>query len=120
MKLFLGILFVLVLVLTVLGFPRGYGALSARSRLFRTSGLGLLLTLVAVAWFQVSLPALDGTRLTAFRHLALYGTGVFLALSLACVAVLDALEVWSVARREERSTLRSMIRTDSHDDGGVR
>jgi len=105
---FLGGLFVTVVVAMVWGYPRRYGALSPRSRLFRTSGLGLLLLLVSVAWLQVSLPPLDGTRLTAFRHLALYATGIFLALSLACVAVLDALEVWSVMRREERARIQEM------------
>jgi hypothetical protein len=109
-KIFLGGLFVLVMAALVWGYPRRYGALSARSRLFRTSGLGLLLLLIAVALVQVSLPPLDGTRLTAFRHLAVYSTGIFLALSLACLAVLDALEVWSVMRREERARIQEMAR----------
>lgn len=109
MRIFLGLLFSLVMVATVWGYPRRYGALSARSRLFRTAGLGLLLLLVAVAWFLVSLPPLDGTRMTAFRHLSLYATGVFLALSLACIAVLDSLEVWSVMRREERARVRQFV-----------
>ncbi|MFM7323176.1 MAG: hypothetical protein ACKO5K_16890 [Armatimonadota bacterium] len=96
-----------ILVL-VLGYPRGYGALSPRSRLYRTGGLGLLLVLLVVGVAYVSLPPLDGTRITAFRHLMLFSIGVMLALSLACVAVLDALESWSVLRREQRTVLRTM------------
>jgi hypothetical protein len=38
----------------------------------------------------------------------LFSIGVMLALSLACVALLDGLESWSVLRREQRSALRTM------------
>lgn len=110
MKLILGGLLAAAVLATVLGYPSRYGALSARSRLFRTGGVGLVILLLLVSLIYVSLPPLDGTRILAFRHLTLLTVGVLLALSLACVAVLDALESLSVLRREERAALNQMVR----------
>jgi len=95
-------------IVLVAGYPRGYGALSPRSRLYRTGGLGLMLVLLIVGVAYVSLPPLDGSRITAFRYLMLFGIGVMIALAVACVAVLDALESLSVLRREQRTALHSM------------
>lgn len=109
MKLVLGLLLAAAVLITVLGYPKRYGALSARSRLFRTGGMGLVIVLLVVALAYAALPPLDGTRIVAFRHLSLMIVGVMLALSLACVALLDALESFSVLRREERAVLNRMV-----------
>ena len=108
MKLFLGLLLAAAVVFTALGYPKRYGALSARSRLFRTAGMGLVIVLLVVSLAYLSLPPLDGTRIVAFRHLSLILIAVMTGLSLACVALLDALESFSVLRREERAVLRTM------------
>lgn len=90
------------MIFAVKGYPSGYGALSQRSRLYRTAALGLLILLIVVAFVGFSLP-LDGPKkLIAFRQLSILFVSVLLALSLVCAAGLDALESYSVVRRQER------------------
>jgi hypothetical protein len=61
-----------------------------------------LILLIIVAFVGFSLP-LDGPkRLIAFRQLSILLVSVMLALSLVCAAGLDALESYSVVRRQER------------------
>jgi membrane protease YdiL (CAAX protease family) len=98
----LAIVFVMAVIFAVRGYPSGYGALSKRSRLYRTAALGLLILLIIVAFVGFSLP-LDGPKkLIAFRQLSILLVSVMLALSLVCAAGLDALESYSVVRRQER------------------
>jgi membrane protease YdiL (CAAX protease family) len=98
----LAVIFVLTVIFAVRGYPSGYGALSNRSRLYRTAALGLLILLIIVAFVGFSLP-LDGPRkLIAFRQISILLVSVMLALSLVCAAGLDALESYSVVRRQER------------------
>jgi len=98
----LAIIFVMAVIFAVRGYPSGYGALSKRSRLYRTAALGLLILLIIVAFVGFSLP-LDGPKkLIAFRQLSILLVSVMLALSLVCAAGLDALESYSVVRRQER------------------
>jgi membrane protease YdiL (CAAX protease family) len=98
----LAIVFVMAVIFAVRGYPSGYGALSKRSRLYRTAALGLLIFLIIVAFVGFSLP-LDGPKkLIAFRQLSILLVSVMLALSLVCAAGLDALESYSVVRRQER------------------
>lgn len=102
MQVALAIVFVLAVIFAVRGYPSGYGALSKRSRLYRTAALGLLILLIIVAFVGFSLP-LDGPKkLIAFRQLSILLVSVMLALSLVCAAGLDALESYSVVRRQER------------------
>lgn len=102
MQIALAIVFVLAVIFAVRGYPSGYGALSKRSRLYRTAALGLLILLIIVAFVGFSLP-LDGPKkLIAFRQLSILLVSVMLALSLVCAAGLDALESYSVVRRQER------------------
>lgn len=102
MQIGLGIVFTLTMIFAVKGYPSGYGALSQRSRLYRTAALGLLILLIVVAFVGFSLP-LDGPKkLIAFRQLSILAVSVLLALSLVCAAGLDALESYSVVRRQER------------------
>jgi membrane protease YdiL (CAAX protease family) len=97
----LAIVFVMAVIFAVRGYPSGYGALSNRSRLYRTAALGLLILLIIVAFVGFSLP-LDGPKkLIAFRQLSILLVSVMLALSLVCAAGLDALESYSVVRRQE-------------------
>ena len=98
---------------TVLAYPNKYGALSGRSRLFRTVGLflldlllGLVLLGVSLDWTPPADPALR--RALAFRLLALTLACVFLALSLLCIAALDWLEIQVVMRRSRRDVLLNM------------
>lgn len=102
MQIALAIVFVMAVIFAVRGYPSGYGALSKRSRLYRTAALGLLILLIIVAFVGFSLP-LDGPKkLIAFRQLSILLVSVMLALSLVCAAGLDALESYSVVRRQER------------------
>lgn len=102
MQIALAVIFVLTVIFAVRGYPSGYGALSNRSRLYRTAALGLLMLLIIVAFVGFSLP-LDGPRkLIAFRQISILLVSVMLALSLVCAAGLDALESYSVVRRQER------------------
>lgn len=102
MQIALAVVFVMTVIFAVRGYPSGYGALSKRSRLYRTAALGLLILLVIVAFVGFSLP-LDGPKkLIAFRQLSILLVSVMLALSLVCAAGLDALESYSVVRRQER------------------
>jgi hypothetical protein len=98
----LAVVFVMTVIFAVRGYPSGYGALSKRSHLYRTAALGLLILLIIVAFVGFSLP-LDGPKkLIAFRQISILLVSVMLALSLVCAAGLDALESYSVVRRQER------------------
>jgi hypothetical protein len=98
----LAVVFVMTVIFAVRGYPSGYGALSMRSRLYRTAALGLLILLVIVAYVGFSLPIDGPKKLIAFRQLSILLVSVMLALSLVCAAGLDALESYSVVRRQER------------------
>lgn len=102
MQIALAVVFVMTVIFAVRGYPSGYGALSKRSRLYRTAALGLLILLIIVAFVGFSLP-LDGPKkLIAFRQISILLVSVMMALSLVCAAGLDALESYSVVRRQER------------------
>lgn len=107
-KIVLGVLLAAALVTTVVGYPKRYGALSGRSRLFRVTGMALVDLILIVALTYVLTPPLNGTSVMAFRHISLVGIGILLSLSLLCIAVLDALESFVLLRREERATLARM------------
>lgn len=102
MQVALAVVFVMTVIFAVRGYPSGYGALSKRSRLYRTAALGLLIMLIIVAYVGFSLPIDGPKKLIAFRQLSILLVSVMLALSLVCAAGLDALESYSVVRRQER------------------
>lgn len=102
MQVALAVVFVMSVIFAVRGYPSGYGALSKRSRLYRTAALGLLILLIIVAYVGFSLPIDGPKKLIAFRQLSILLVSVMLALSLVCAAGLDALESYSVVRRQER------------------
>jgi hypothetical protein len=112
-----GALLAAALLVTVVGYGRKYGALSGRSRLFRTAGMGLIDLLLVVGLILVSgnrEAALAAGTLNAFavRQLVLLTVVVFLTLSLIGVAALDALENVTVYRRERRQAMQDMIRAE--------
>lgn len=96
---------------TVFGYPHRYGALSGRSRLFRTFGLLLLDLLLALALMWFFLDFGDG-RIALARQGFYLASCVILGLALLCIALLDALETLVAARREERDFVRQILRDE--------
>ena len=114
-QIFLAALFGAACVYTVVGYPNKYGALSGRSRLFRTVGLFLLDLLLGLTLLGTFLDFRYGvTPKVALGRLMTYVLAcVFLALSLVCIAVLDSLESLVVFRR----TQRDLLYRDRDDEG---
>jgi len=107
-------------VYTVWGYPRKYGALSGRSRLFRTIGLVLinllLITLLIFAstdWneqlYHVGSIPENARRMVKISQLLYYVTWLILGLFLLGVAMLDGLENFTIYRRQRREALENMI-----------
>lgn len=108
------------LAATAWGYPRRYGALSGRSRLFRTVGMGLLdlLLLTATAFvftdwraqlLQVGMTPHRAGQLVAASQ-ALYSlTWLLLCVLLVGMALLDSLETFSVYRRERRAAFEDVF-----------
>jgi membrane protease YdiL (CAAX protease family) len=105
---------VAALIVTVVGYPQKYGALSGRSRLFRTIGMGLfdlLLVLVTGITF-IDFSAGVSHRAAAWRELFYYASCLFLFLSIISVVLLDLLESISRLRRERRAALDKLLRSE--------
>ncbi|WP_395144116.1 hypothetical protein [Armatimonas sp.] len=102
-----GILLAVAVGLTFYGYPRGYGALSARSRLFRTAGMALLVLLLALTMVFVGQDFVG--RVGDLQKLALLISLYGLGLSLVCIALLDALESFVAMRKAERQALQQVI-----------
>ena len=96
---------------TIFGYSRRYGALSGRSRLFRTFGLILMDLLLALAlmWFFIDF---GGGTLGLARQGFYLASCVVLVLALLCIAMLDALETIVAARREERDFVRQILKDE--------
>lgn len=96
---------------TVFGYRHRYGALSGRSRLFRTFGLALMDLLLALAlmWFFIDF---GGGNLGLARQGFYLASCVVLVLALLCIALLDALETVVAARREERNFVRQILQEE--------
>jgi hypothetical protein len=113
-QIILALVFAAACVYTVLGYPARYGALTGRSRLFRTVGLflfDLLLGLVLLGTFIDF--AYNTTRVIGnFRALSYALACLFLALALMCIAILDWLESLVAYRREQRNLLQQMAREE--------
>ena len=104
MQVALAVVFVMSVIFAVRGYPSGYGALSKRSRLYRTAALGLLILLIIVAFVGRLHPA--GMVLSAVLMSMFYIggelaqsrlglpksiTGVFQGLLLFCLLACDTL-----------------------------
>jgi hypothetical protein len=99
---------------TVLAYPNKYGALTGRSRMFRTVAiaiLDLLLLLVLMATF-IDFRAGVSPRLVPIRFFFYVASCFFLCFSLVAVAALDALESFSSVRRERRNELERVLRDE--------
>jgi Na+/melibiose symporter-like transporter len=106
-QLLLALGFLGTLAYLILGWPRRFGALSDRSWRFRLAGLGLLLLLCGLGWFAAGMVV--GNRVGAIRYMSLLLSCILITLSLACVALLDALESLTVIRKERRAELNKVI-----------
>jgi len=105
---------------TVWGYPRKYGALSGKSRLFRTVGIVLanlfLITVLlyfSTDWdamrYRIGVPTQDSARLVRASQL-LYGvTWVMLSILLVGIAGLDSLENYTVYRKRRREAVDELI-----------
>ena len=96
---------------TIIGYPRKYGALSGRSRLFRTLGLVIinLLFILLISFCGTDFKAVPNPnegKIRAAIYLALFGV---LIISLLLLAVLDLLESLVVYRRERREAMQHMV-----------
>ena len=110
-QIILAVLLAGAVLYTVLGYPHRYGALSGRSRLFRTLGLviiDLLLALVLM-WFFINF---GDSKIGAVRQLFYILSCVILALALLCIAALDSLETIVAARREESKFVRQVLQEE--------
>ena len=108
------------LAYTVWGYQRKYGALSGKSRLFRTVGLVLLnLLLVSVVtyfgtdWdamlYKIGVPTEQNARIVLLSKGLYFSTWLLLSvLTLGC-AGLDSLENFSIYRKQRREALDEMV-----------
>lgn len=109
-----GLAFFAAAAYTVVGYPHKYGALTGRSRFFRTIGLfllDLLLALVLLYTF-VDFNRETGGPVASIRELLYLLSCFFLGLMLVCLAILDALESVVAVRRERRAAMQEMIRAE--------
>jgi hypothetical protein len=111
---FFGILLAIAIGVLVFFYSRGYGALSPRSRLFRTAGMVLLCLLLALVMVFVGRDFVGRVGLfqRLFLLISLYGLGI----SLVCIALLDALESFVAMRRAERQVIQQVI-DEAHRQG---
>jgi hypothetical protein len=111
----LGILLAVSLGVTVVLFPRGYGALSPRSRLYRTAGMGLIDLLLILTLIAVSV--VPATKVDKLRQAMLLVACVLIAVCLIFMALLDALEALVIYRRERRAALQTIVSDRGVADG---
>lgn len=106
----LSLLFAVACVYTVVGYPQRYGALSGRSRLFRSIGLFLLDLLLGLVLLGtlVDFTDADRPRVAVVRASAYMLACVFLLFSVLCVVLLDWLETLVAYRRAQREVLYRM------------
>lgn len=102
-----GLLLAATVALTLYLYPKGYGALSARSRLFRTVGMALLCLLLALAIVFTGREFVG--RVGAIQKLALLASLYGIGVSVVCLALLDALESFVAMRKAERQVIQEMI-----------
>jgi len=109
LQMVLALSFLGTLAYLIIGWPKRFGALSDRSWRYRVAGIGLLLLLFALGWFAANIMVTKGDKVGALRYMSLLLSCILLTISLACVALLDALESYAAIRRERRAELNKLI-----------
>ena len=109
----LGALLLGALIYTVVAYPARYGAISGRSRLFRTVGVFLLDLLFMLVFMYTLIDwGAGGKQVGAIRWVFYVASCFFLCFALACTAALDALEGFTAVRRERRRTLAEILQAE--------
>jgi hypothetical protein len=106
----LAVLLIAALTYMVYGYPQRYGALTGRSRLYRTVGLfllSLLLMLVFVGQF-IDFYAGVERKVGALRWAFYWMSCLLLGLMLPVIAFLDSLESFVAVRREKRDYMANL------------
>lgn len=106
----LGVLLAAALAYTVYGYPHRYGALTGRSRLYRTVGLFLLSLLLMLVFMGQFIDFYAGIerKVGALRWVFYQSSCLLLGLMLPIIAFLDTLESVVAVRREKRDYLLNM------------
>jgi hypothetical protein len=110
----LGILLLIAVGYTIYGYPHKYGALTGRSRLYRTVGLCIIDLLLMLVLMGTFIDFRDGVTPTvgAIRWAFYWGACLVLGLMLPLIAALDALESFVAMRREQREFLDKIVRDE--------
>lgn len=114
----LALAFTFACTYTLVAYPHKYGALSGRSRLFRTIGLFLLNLLLGLVLLYTFLDfgANASERVANFREITFLLACIFLGLALICIALLDWLESLVAYRRAQRQNLYDMAADENKPD----
>jgi hypothetical protein len=110
----LGIALLISVGYTILGYPNKYGALTGRSRLYRTVGLCIIDLLLMLVLMGTLIDFYDGVtkEIGALRQVFYWSSCLLLGLTLPLVAALDALESFVAVRREKRQFLDEIVREE--------
>jgi hypothetical protein len=110
----LGILLLVAVGYTIYGYPLKYGALTGRSRLYRTVGLCIIDLLLMLVLMGTFIDFTDGVtpRVGAIRWAFYWSSCIVLGLMLPLIAALDALESFVAMRREQREFLDTIVRDE--------
>jgi hypothetical protein len=110
----LGILLLIAVGYTIYGYPHKYGALTGRSRLYRTLGLCIIDLLLMLVLMGTLIDFYDGVtkQIGALRQVFYWSSCLALGLMLPLVAALDALESFVAVRREKREFLEKIVRDE--------
>ena len=115
-----GTLLAAALSYTVWGYGKKYGALSGKSRLFRTVGmilLDLLLTTVVVYFctdwnamrYRIGTPSEQAAQLVALSQGLYFATWFLVSVLILGCAGLDSLENFSIYRKQRREALDELV-----------
>lgn len=117
----LAVLLAAALAYTVYGYPHRYGALTGRSRLYRTVGLFLLSLLLMLVFMGQFIDFYAGVerRTGALRGTFYWASCFMLGVMLPIIAVLDALESFVAVRREKRDYLTNLWQEEQARLSGV-
>ncbi|MDX1933841.1 MAG: hypothetical protein SFU56_14680 [Capsulimonadales bacterium] len=118
----MAVLLAATLFYTVYAYPNRYGALTGRSRLYRTVGLfllSLLLMLVFIGTY-IDFRADVTPRAGLIRMIFYWASCLMLGLILPVIAFLDSLESFVAVRREKRDYLMNMWQEEQQRLTGIK